>query len=918
MINGGIMETRAQDISDFGEEKLLKIYPYVLEDAHSSKSFIKQNATSIAYITQNFETDQLQEDREGYFYFEMLADAEITTKLDIANHTSVYGQELKEEAEFNGISNYFPKSIEQQLNVNGNLLEPFVFVVGQPYDLDKYMKDDLPVFISTKIVEAKEADMDALDSEGQYSLDLVNIKVIESTLDGASVIFDTKRWVNHEGTIDYIQMNVENSMLFGGLKGKGVENKYQEIPIAATSNSIGTIQIDKALLDSLKVDYVSFQAYIKQYSDAISDFIYVDSGKRKIRMDHITESPDGSQYLIPFGNGMPIKKLKVFYTKSIGKVETDIDFKTNKAMVPFKLSPVDVNEKLTMYADWYDYDTILPGYIAKKFKADGGAGIEEAFKNDKGLVEHQDDLNLVEDMLAVSAAFASNWKDVPVYDSGAEIGKIQHDYLLGHTSHRASILATQSPINAINMLYENHKNKHPEFEENENRSKLVKGLIVALSRYIYSSLSIAGGANLFNAAYSPWYLETVGASGINYTKEVPATEAPVGTPTGAKTHVLTDGVKFRVKSVFLKDTYSNNLIEKGESSFTYPKQIKTSNQIMIQTDRKTQLPQIPDVLKPLDKYTFPGDIDPSKEDSLSYIWYVPFTTEAAFEKLLHLNETETTTVPAGTDIDVYPLSTSPGKILSTAQIEIWLKNWDVSKYGVAAIKTMPTISLIEQDGNGFYIYYEKDHHFQSADSFETDPELYFKWWLVKDNKKYLLNGQGGLIPRVSDRYHPVWWEPSASASTVPAIVMQELTAAIEKIYDYRPGAVKLKFKGRPSGHSGEIFEFTDILVHQEFSKGVITTSKEFIGEITEGERGIVYDKEHWDNMLNDIDDRPYDYNRIIFLIEDSESSISKIDEIVLTSIWSNYIELVQGNDTLRVPLLNSDDETIAKQRIIFT
>lgn len=95
-------------IADLVPERLIKVYPYEFINADNSKSFIQENSVSIAAVSQdNLDTNNelLLTDDDGYKYFEMFAAITSEGQLDISSATSVFGQELKEEDSFTGISN---------------------------------------------------------------------------------------------------------------------------------------------------------------------------------------------------------------------------------------------------------------------------------------------------------------------------------------------------------------------------------------------------------------------------------------------------------------------------------------------------------------------------------------------------------------------------------------------------------------------------------------------------------------------------------------------------------------------------------------------------------------------------------------------------------------------------------------------
>lgn len=54
------------------------------------------------------------------------------------------------------------------------------------------------------------------------------------------------------------------------------------------------------------------------------------------------------------------------------------------------------------------------------------------------------------------------------------------------------------------------------------------------------------------------------------------------------------------------------------------------------------------------------------------------------------------------------------------------------------------------------------------------------------------------------------------------------------------------------------------------------------------------------------------------LIETRNQTIDSIDELIITSMWSNEFKITLNGVTLTIPSFNKDNETIAIQRILFT
>ena len=75
-MNSNFLDIKPVSLGDTLPEQLIKVYPYEFIFADKAKTFIQANTTSIATISQsklNIEKNNLQQDDEGNYYFEMIA-----------------------------------------------------------------------------------------------------------------------------------------------------------------------------------------------------------------------------------------------------------------------------------------------------------------------------------------------------------------------------------------------------------------------------------------------------------------------------------------------------------------------------------------------------------------------------------------------------------------------------------------------------------------------------------------------------------------------------------------------------------------------------------------------------------------------------------------------------------------------------
>lgn len=93
-------------IEDIIPENLIRVYPYELSNIKKGRAFLKNNSLTFAYISQTgFDKENLIEDENGEYYFEMLAAITKNGVLDVTSHTSVFGRQLQNEISFTGLSN---------------------------------------------------------------------------------------------------------------------------------------------------------------------------------------------------------------------------------------------------------------------------------------------------------------------------------------------------------------------------------------------------------------------------------------------------------------------------------------------------------------------------------------------------------------------------------------------------------------------------------------------------------------------------------------------------------------------------------------------------------------------------------------------------------------------------------------------
>lgn len=546
----------------------------------------------------------------------------------------------------------------------------------------------------------------------------------------------------------------------------------------------------------------------------------------------------------------------------------DIDLFSKEKWAPFKMTPTSTREKLTMYADWFDYDSVMPFVNIEKFKQGGSLAV---------VINNPDDLKMVEDMIALSAGYASNWDSAPVITSGSETGKIKPDFRVGHAGIKVSVIAGKDPIKVIDGIYENHLRKHPAFETDISRVQPVKEILNALSRYIYSSYSIGKGQNSFNMAYLPWYLEPHATTPITFGKEISIPNPDKGEIGTVKTFVIDDGVKFQAKTLYFHDKFSDDIPSKGKADLLLPTKLNISNQKLLQTDRKLTLPELPDNIVPINKLPLPGDINTKSENDLRYLFYLPIQDQTTFEEFMLNKLTQHSSAAVGTEITVQLPRGVDGKVWTQAEA-----NQAVLNKQPGTLKTPPQISNPTTT--------------TSLKMTNVGSDTY--------TAKYYIEFLG----------QKVYIGDGARASNVAKMSGQKIIDGLNKIVE-DPASIS----GIDPIHQYGLGNINFQISHSEFTPAVVTTTSQTVSTYSFQGREVMFDKMQWQRFLNKFNILPNGFNRYSFDTY-NDYKIKKIEELTIQSVWGNEIEIMFGTgryDYIKIPLFNKDDETIATQRVLF-
>lgn len=882
-----------------GEDNMIRIYPYELVNANHSETFIKPNAVVIPYMKNDYDTTEeneiLRKDENGFYYFEGWVDISFATSLSQSSHTSVYGQEIREDTRLTVNSNWYYEDASRKIKTGlGTTIVPAFFTIGKPFDHFDYINDEQDLFFVPEINITKEQYTDegeVSDPEGDYEFSLTNIKQLESSAENFRIIPQTVFDFANYSTHDKIDLNessgftigLENHTLFGGIKMRGKEAGASSI----TNLNVGLLtQVMDEMLDpndSLKtlkglylekhtIDTMEANGLLGKDTIFKFTFTHFDANAGILGENVETEvtwayDPDDLVKVFAAGNiayfevksitqevrvyGYSIKAAEYLTVVELESEIDSIDLYSKEPMMPFKMTPLENDDKLEMFADWFDYDVVMPYFIAKIFLTP--TKLDTAITN-------EDDRKLVLDMLTYSAAFADSFSKVPLDAQN----KLNPTWKIGSAGVSVANIAGQDPIKIVDGLYESHIRKHPGFKASRERQQRVKSVLCALSRYIYSSYSIGKGQNNFNNIYLPWYLETSSDSTkglMDYSH------------LDNGNHVIDSNIEFQTKSIFFNSKFTSEFIASSSNSIDMPKNIYTSKVVTMQTDRKITLPLIPEVMQIIDKLPLPSDIDTNSSKDLAYLWWLPFNKKEQMESIM-LNESKTISRPAGTEMEVTVKDTTPGHLKTDEEIknEIFQQ---VPGTIVGDFNSYITITAVP------------------SGVFQSVPVLI----------------EEGQVSSYHILYRGKSWNIELKTTE------SEFTAAFEKAMGYSPGSVVI-----PNYVIGMEGYHSVILNKQEFAPFKIKTLFSSTTTLSYEKREATFDKSSWRKFIKRMGILDTSITTHHFLPEQG-SYITNINEIELKTLWGNYVDIFynpsKSNGYIRIPLFNKDDETIAKQRIIF-
>lgn len=603
----------------------------------------------------------------------------------------------------------------------------------------------------------------------------------------------------------------------------------------------------------------------------------------------------------------------------ISNIKTDISFETNSKLFPIKLTPVDINQFVTVSADWFDYDNVMPWGIAKLFKTPQPISILKQIKIDGAPVIEDTELNAIIDMLGIASGFGNVWKDV-LRTKGTEkdwdgakqnIGKIMPNTFIGTVKFPIPGLEGQDPIKAIDNVYETYLRTVSKSNNNAVKSKVIKEIICALSRFIYSSYAIGKGQNSFNEVYLPWFLEPSSALELDISEKGDGYSTPLV--------YLLKTANFQLASRYFE--FSNSLTNIDDT-------VNISDIKLIQSDRKLTLPSIPLQISEQNKLPLPGDISTNSSSALLYNWYIPRLTDIGNENFM----TDALSITAGTTqktltnylTEYNPNPTKPYSALSEDAQKQVIINDIITKYGPVIKKediedfTIPNNSIITTPisvSNNKLIITPIGGSvtaplYRFSNAYDTSlyvdvvcpndkPDLQELKTLSFDSANTILsvlvsNKNKALIPmsNVVIKYQIFITPLGSTADTINVFMSESITSFT---YDLEKDFTKKIYT--------EAFEISSIKINN-FPVSDVFSNK-----------NILFNKLSFEEQIL----TSFSYEQVpIKLIEKKKREITKIQSITISSLFTNFFSIKVGNnDTINILSINKMDETISQQTIVF-
>lgn len=325
-------------------------------------------------------------------------------------------------------------------------------------------------------------------------------------------------------------------------------------------------------------------------------------------------------------------------------------------------------------------------------------------------------LMILEDMILISAGYADNWTNME-RDSD---GKIKPNQRLGWMAWNISDMINRTPQDMLDSVFETYMRRFPQIFQNKDDRQLIKSLLCALSRYVYTSYSIGKGGNNFNEVYLPWYLELNGPinywsnktrikvivpgvtetenktihdvfmlPGVSFLASSPATKDSdfiAGYSNTDNWNKITSfsNIKFTLKTQYFREGFSSKTDYDSATHIVVPKTLRLSDLKMLSSDRKLTTTELEDTISPINKLPLPGDISTNSSDDLNYLFWTP---TGDYEDIYLKTLDKQVTVKAGDTFRIQLPQKFDGKNWDVNSLKTYLKsiapycvigNWNIT------------------------------------------------------------------------------------------------------------------------------------------------------------------------------------------------------------------------------------------------
>lgn len=731
------------------------------------------------------------------------------------------------------------------------------------------------------------------------------------------------------------------------------EDENQEVFVIDAIQDSGNLDVQSVNLTQGKMTLASLSninSYIASVQNARIKFVnYAVEDKATGKFSGI-----GSLPTYQAGNfGIQIPKLSLFNNVKVrGNVNGNneiINVSTDKYFIPVKATCVDIQDKTTLFLDWFDYNVAMPMFIAREFIFDtnGGKSLNDlntlsATQNAiPGIVMTPKEINVIKDMILVSNLYSSSFAQCERFKQSdhevsppsgqqatAKAGDLRPDWLIGTTGLNPVSIEGKQPQAVIDGIFEKYLRDNPT-DENTIKVKVMKQIMCALSRYINSTYTIGQGQNAFNQVYLPWFLTPSASTPIQFTNN-----------SSKRTYELND-IKFRIDSRWFD-------IDFAGKKFTVKKDFEMSTMQLIQTDRQLTIPQPSDYLQAMNKLPLPGDIATNTSDYLMYNWYIPSTDQEVIEKF-YLNTVSPSTLSSGTKTqNKWTYTTNPGTILNENEAraaiiaDIARQGIDPSKIIITSGLTNPTIiteNVVHRIMD--YFYWPNDINSGFASSGGDDREgLSRQYRNGKDGAK-AFNTMKGIINATYGGPEYYYGQASGNRGPITSAMMTQWLNTMFNMNSGANGTTKdMTFFTESAAYAyfrdplnSDLLMFnlvyanpsrvndTFSLKFQKYEVTYTVTGQQAFDFETELERKKLFDKFTWKREFNKLivqSSTASTGDEIIICKDEYDTTLNFLEEIDITLLWADSINIIfDGIPPLTIKLFSQDDDSMVIQRIIF-